>query len=97
MAPEQWMNARKVDIRADLYSLGCTLYYLVSGSVPFPADEPMEKMLKHHLDEPVRLEKVRPGVPPAVAEVVRTLMAKKPEQRFQQPQEVIAALKGRKP
>jgi CheY-like chemotaxis protein len=93
MAPEQWMNANKVDIRADLYSLGCTLYHLLTGEVPFPSVESMEKMLKHHLDEPEPLERVRPGVPPHVAGAVRRLMAKKPDHRFQKPADLIDALK----
>jgi len=94
MAPEQWMNAHKVDSRADLYSLGGTFYYLLTGQVPFPGAESMEKMLKHHLDEPTPVEKLRPGVPPAVTAIIRRLMAKKAEHRYQQPQEVIDALKA---
>jgi hypothetical protein len=53
----------------------------------------MEKMLKHHLDEPEPLERLRPEVPPKVVAVVRRLMAKKPEDRYQQPCEVAEALK----
>jgi serine/threonine-protein kinase len=93
MAPEQWMDADKADTRADLYSLGCTFYYLLTGGVPFPGDEPMEKMLKHHLDEPEPLERLRPEVPATVVAVVQRLMAKKPEDRYQQPCEVAEALK----
>jgi CheY-like chemotaxis protein len=92
MAPEQWANAHKVDVRADLYSLGATFYHLLTGQVPFPADEPMEKMLKHHLDEPAPVEQLRPDVPPEVAAVVRRLMAKQPGQRFQLAEEVVRAL-----
>jgi serine/threonine protein kinase len=93
MAPEQWMNAHKVDVRADLYALGGTLYYLLTGQVPFPGAESMEKMLKHHLDEPTPVERLRPGVAPLVLTTLRRLMAKKPEHRFQQPADVIEALK----
>ncbi|OWK45318.1 response regulator [Fimbriiglobus ruber] len=92
MAPEQWMNAHKVDIRADLYSLGCTFYYLLAGEVPFPSAESMEKMLKHHLDEPAPLATFRRDVPPHVADVIGKLMAKKPEHRFQTPNDVHDAL-----
>jgi len=92
MAPEQWMNAHKVDIRADLYSLGCTFYFLLTGHVPFPGNEPMEKMLKHHLDEPAPVENLRSGVPPKVLAIVRRLLAKKPEQRYQQPLELAEVL-----
>jgi DNA-binding response OmpR family regulator len=97
MAPEQWMNAHKVDVRADLYALGGTFYYLLTGQPPFPGAEPMEKMLKHHLDEPTPVEKRRPEVPALVLATVRRLMAKKPDQRFQQPSEVVEALKAIQP
>lgn len=93
MAPEQWMNASTVDIRADLYSLGCTFYFLLTGVVPFPGDEPMEKMLKHHLDTPKPVEVLRNEVPSKVASVVRRLMAKCREDRYQTPAE-LAMLMG---
>jgi serine/threonine-protein kinase len=92
MAPEQWVNAHKVDIRADLYSLGCTLYYLLTGRVPFPGEEPMEKMLKHHMDPPTPIEELRPEVPAKVSAVIQTLMNKKPEDRYATPAELAAAL-----
>jgi serine/threonine-protein kinase len=92
MAPEQWMNAHKVDVRADLYNLGCTLYYLLTAQVPFPGGELMEKLLKHHLDEPMPVERLRQGVLARVASVVRRLLAKKPENRFQTAGELADAL-----
>jgi serine/threonine protein kinase len=93
MAPEQWMNPHKVDIRADLYALGGTFYFLLTGQPPFPGAEPMEKMLKHHLDEPTPAERLRPGIPPVVLSALRRLMAKNPDHRFQQPGQVAEALK----
>jgi serine/threonine-protein kinase len=92
MAPEQWMNASKVDIRADLYSLGCTFYFILTGQVPFPGEEPMEKMLKHHLDTPKPVEELRPEVPQKVASIVRRLMAKRREDRYQTPAELATLL-----
>ena len=92
MAPEQWTNAHKVDIRADLYSLGCTFYYLLTGDVLFPDAEPMEKMLKHHLDEPAPIAGFRDDVPPRVSEIIEKLLAKKPQDRFQEPGELVDAL-----
>jgi serine/threonine protein kinase len=91
LAPEQAINSHGADIRADLYGLGCTLYYLLTGEVPFPARSPMEKLLRHRTDQP-KLEEKLPDVPPAVAAVVRRLMAKKPEDRYQTPAEAAAAL-----
>jgi serine/threonine protein kinase len=93
MAPEQWLNAHKVDSRADLYSLGCVFYFLLTGRAPFMADEPMEKMLKHHLDEATPVEQLRTDTPAKVARIVRRLMAKKPEQRYSSAAELAELLK----
>src|SRR5579885_746744 len=92
IAPEQARNARNADTRSDLYSLGCTFYYLLTGQPPFPGDVPMEKLLKHWLEEPRPVEQLRPEVPAAVAAVVRKLMAKRPEDRYQVPAELASAL-----
>jgi len=94
IAPEQAMGAHDVDIRADLYSLGCTLYFLLTGQPPFPGGTLGAKLVQHQLEEPTPVEKLRPDVPRNVAAVVRKLMAKKPEKRFQTPAELAAALGG---
>ena len=92
LSPEQARNSHGVDIRADLYSLGCTFYFLLTGRVPFPDGPPMEKLLKHQLDEPDAVDQLRPEVPPALVAIVQKLMAKKPENRYQTPAEVAAVL-----
>jgi serine/threonine-protein kinase len=92
LAPEQAMNASTVDIRADIYSLGCTFYYLLTGQVPFSGTSAMEKLLKHRCEEPPPVEQVRPEVSPALAAVVRKLMAKRPEDRYQTPADVALAI-----
>jgi serine/threonine-protein kinase len=92
LAPEQARNAHEVDIRADLYSLGCTFYFLLAGDVPFPDGAPMEKLLKHQLDEPTAIEARRRGLPAGLGDLVRKLMAKKPEDRYQTPGEVAVLL-----
>ena len=92
IAPEQAADAGAVDARADLYSLGCTLYFLLSGRVPFPGGKPVEKVSRHRSEEPAPLEGLRPDVPPAVAAVVRRLMAKRPEDRYRTAAEAAAAL-----
>src|SRR5262249_7067226 len=92
LAPEQSRDAKSVDIRADLYSLGCTLYFLLAGRVPFPGNFVGEKLVKHQLDEPTPIEQLRADIAPRVAAVVRKLMAKKPEDRYQTPAELAAAL-----
>jgi formylglycine-generating enzyme required for sulfatase activity len=92
VSPEQAMNAHTVDIRADLYSLGCTFYFLLTGQVPFPGGTAMEKLSNHAFHEPAPVEQFRPDVPPGVSAVVRKLLAKKAEDRFQTPAELAAVL-----
>jgi serine/threonine-protein kinase len=92
LAPEQARDLHAADIRSDLYSLGCTFYYLLTGSVPFPGGPALQKLLRHSTEEPVPVEQLRPDVPPAVAAVVRRLMAKKPADRFPVPAAVASVL-----
>jgi len=92
LAPEQARNARQVDIRADIYSLGCTLYYLLTGRPPFQSESLTEKLLQHQMDEPPAVEKVRPGLPAGLPAIIRKMMAKKPDDRFATPGAVAAAL-----
>ena len=92
IAPEQILDARKAGIRADIYSLGCTLYYLLKGAPPFAADSLYELLHAHNaLDAPL-LTSVRADVPPALAAIVAKMMAKSPADRFQTPKEVALAL-----
>jgi serine/threonine protein kinase len=92
IAPEQTRSSRGIDIRADIYGLGCTLYHLLSGRVPFPDGTLVDKMVRHCLDAPEPLRSLRPEVPPELAAVVDKMMAKDPAQRYQTPAEVAAAL-----
>ncbi|MBX9579476.1 MAG: protein kinase, partial [Gemmataceae bacterium] len=92
VAPEQARDAAGVDIRADLYGLGGTLYYLLTGQVPYPGGTPLEKLLRHQTDRPLPVSQLRRGVPAGVAAVVERLMAKHPADRFQTPAEVVADL-----
>jgi serine/threonine protein kinase len=92
MAPEQARDSREADIRSDLYSLGCTFYYALTGQVPFPGGTAIEKMLHHQLDEPAPVEKFRPDLPGPLAAILRRMMAKRPEDRYQTPAELAAAV-----
>ncbi len=92
MAPEQAKNSKQVDPRADLYSLGCTFYFLLTGRVPFQGATAIEKILAHQAELPPPLQALRPEVPVAVAEVVAKLMAKRPGDRFQTAAELAIAL-----
>jgi hypothetical protein len=92
MAPEQARDSHVADIRSDLYSLGCTFYYLLTGQVPFPHDSWSEKLLAHLFDAPVPLLALRPDLPSEVAGIVQRLMAKEPIDRFQTPADLAVAL-----
>jgi serine/threonine protein kinase/WD40 repeat protein len=93
IAPEQARNSHTADIRSDIYSLGCTLYFILSGHVPFPGGGSiMEKLMKHQTEEPIPIQLVVPTLPDAVAAVVHKMIRRKPEERYQTPAEVVAAL-----
>src|SRR5262249_17668691 len=76
----------------DVYSLGCTLYHLIGGRVPFPGSSLSEKMQAHESREPAPLEELCPEMPGGLALVVQKMMAKRPEDRFQSMAEAAEAL-----
>ncbi|MBY0527565.1 MAG: protein kinase [Gemmataceae bacterium] len=92
ISPEQARNSHTVDIRSDLYSLGCTFYYLLLGWPPFPGGPAIEKLMRHQTEPAKPVEQLRPDVPPAIGGIVRKLLAKQPEARYQSPSELVAAL-----
>jgi serine/threonine-protein kinase len=92
MAPEQSEDSHHADIRADIYSLGCTFYFLLTGQVPFPGGTYMNKIFRHQMEQPAPVEKFRPDAPAAVAAVIRRMMAKQPQNRYRTPTEVVAAI-----
>jgi eukaryotic-like serine/threonine-protein kinase len=92
LAPEQIQNPAAVDIRADLYSLGCTFYYLLTGHPPFPGASLMQKLLQHAQNEPAPLQSRRPDIPAPLAGLVHKLLAKRPEDRYQTPLAVTITL-----
>jgi serine/threonine protein kinase len=92
MAPEQIDDPHAADIRADIYSLGCTLYFLLAGRAPFPEGTILQKLRAHRTHQPRPLSDFRKDVPPALVRVLERMMAKDPAQRYQTPAEVAEAL-----
>src|SRR5262249_34861158 len=92
LAPEQAKNASAADIRADVYGLGCTLYQLLTGKLPFTGATAIQ-ILRQPLEEPApAIAAIRPDVPPQLAALVERMMAKDPADRPQTPRDVAAAL-----
>ncbi|VTR93974.1 serine threonine protein kinase : Probable serine/threonine-protein kinase pknB OS=Planctomyces maris DSM 8797 GN=PM8797T_26140 PE=3 SV=1: Pkinase: FGE-sulfatase [Gemmata massiliana] len=92
LAPEQARNPMAVDIRADIYALGGTLYYALTGKAPFDGLTPTEKLLKHCTEPPPRLLLSRPDAPPQLEQIILWCMAKPPEERPQTPLQLALAL-----
>jgi serine/threonine protein kinase len=92
IAPEQVESARTADIRADIYSLGCSLFYLLTGQSPFPGEDAVEKISARVLGDAPPVRKSRPDVPEGLEQVVGKMLARDPAKRFQTPAEVVPAL-----
>lgn len=92
MAPEQSCDTHAADHRADIYALGCSLYRILTGRIPYPGDTPVEKVMAHH-DRPIpSLRESRQDAPPALDELFQKMLAKAPEARPQKMREVADAL-----
>ncbi len=83
LAPEQARNSHKIDGRADIYGLGCTLYFLLTGRPPFPEGTIAERLLQHQSQEPTSLYKLQPQTPQSVVDLCRRMMKKSPQDRIQ--------------
>jgi serine/threonine protein kinase len=94
LAPEQALNSHDVDFRADIYGLGCTLYYLLTGHPPFPEGTLAQRISKHLTQSPPDVRSQRPDCPPDLAAVCVKMTQKDPSQRFPSMQAVAETLEA---
>jgi serine/threonine protein kinase len=92
VSPEQALDSHDVDIRADIYSLGATFYFCLTGRPPFLEGKVAQKLIWHKTRQPTSVQQLRPDVPEEMAAVLSRMMAKDPAQRYQTPAEVAEAL-----
>jgi len=92
LAPEQARDARSVDIRADIYSLGCVLYHALAGQPPFPDTNMLSQVIRHATEQPRPLRELNPEVPDGLQQVMNFLLAKDANQRYPTPERAAKAL-----
>ncbi len=92
LSPEQCTGA-PLDGRSDIYSLGVILYQLMSGRIPFNVTSSTEAIMRHSLERPLPIVTLRPGLPPPVAQIIDTALAKNPANRYQRASEMAQALR----
>jgi serine/threonine-protein kinase len=92
MAPEQANDFHAADIRSDVYGLGCTLFFLLTGRAPFAGVTLAQKLVHHQLVDPPDVRTLRPEVPAGVARALKKMLSKRPQDRYQTPGELAAAL-----
>ncbi|WZO99131.1 serine/threonine-protein kinase [Isosphaeraceae bacterium EP7] len=81
MSPEQARDSRAATVQSDIYSLGCTFYFLLTGAPPFPGGTVTEKLSRHYREAPPDPRSIRPEIPETLVEVIQSMMAKRPEDR----------------
>ncbi|HLJ12730.1 MAG TPA: serine/threonine-protein kinase [Planctomycetaceae bacterium] len=92
ISPEQAFDTRSADIRSDIFSLGCTLFRLLTGELPFPGETVAQKLAARETTDALRLRELRPDMPAELDDVVARMLAREPNSRFQTPREVARAL-----
>jgi serine/threonine protein kinase len=92
ISPEQARDPRSADVRSDIYSLGCTLYFMLTAQPPFPEGTVLQKLLQHQGDEPADPRSLRPDLPDDLLRILNHMLAKSPDKRYQSPAELVAEL-----
>ena len=94
ISPEQARDPRDVDVRSDLYSLGCTLFHMLTGRPPFPGGTVLQKLIQHQEEAPADVRTLNPAVPVELAGIITKLMAKDRDRRYQTPEHLVRDLLG---
>jgi serine/threonine protein kinase len=92
LSPEQALDCSHVDVRADIYSLGATGYFLLTGKPPFVEQKMAQKLIAHQMRPVVPIHELRPDVPRELSAVLAKMLAKRTADRYQTPAEVVTAL-----
>ncbi|MEK6237897.1 MAG: protein kinase, partial [Planctomycetales bacterium] len=92
ISPEQARDPRNVDVRSDLYSLGCTFYYMITARPPYPHGTVLQKLLQHQGEPPPDPREFSPGLDSEASRIIQKMMAKDPSNRYQTPEELIRDL-----
>jgi len=92
IAPEQARDPRSADVRSDIYSLGCTFFYMLAGRPPFPEGTVLQKLLQHQGDQPPDVRQFRPDLPDEAAHVLRKMLAKDPRHRYRDSADLLEEL-----
>jgi serine/threonine-protein kinase len=92
MAPEQARDSSSADVRSDIYSLGCTFYHILTGTAPFAQGTMAERLLQHLQEVPADVRTLNKDVPAGYVAILQRMLAKKPEERYQTPQELLRDL-----
>jgi serine/threonine-protein kinase len=94
LAPEQARNSHKIDHKADIYGLGCSLYFVLTGRPPFPDGTLAQRIAKHQTEMPEDIRKLRPDCPRDLADICMKMMQKRPEKRYANMREIAIALES---
>lgn len=92
MAPELALQGKRIDGRADIYSLGCVFYFMLTGQPPFPNGSISERLLKHQVETPPGISQILSDAPDQLVQISERMMAKSPKQRYQSADELLSAL-----
>ena len=92
ISPEQARDPRNADVRSDIYSLGCTFFYMLAARPPFPEGTVLQKLLQHQGDQPPDLRQFRPELPEEANRLLRKMLAKDPRHRFRDPKQLLGEL-----